>query len=231
MVAVPQFPEFATSYSKNARMLRDALPDARRTTLIENPDKYPERLVPLDENLFIYKHPNPPFEITYRIDWDRKILYFLHLVAPKLEVSKQLFISYSHKDEQWLLELRKWLKPLEQQDLITVWDDQKLKPGENWREEIKKALQTAKAAVLLVSQDFLTSDFIMNDELPELLEAADARGLTIFWIALSASTVDETAIIRYQAVHKEPPLEELNDGERKKQFLHIYRRIKEAVEA
>lgn len=237
-MAAPEFPEYATSYSKNTRALRDALPEQLRATLIEieaelteNPEKYPPRLIPLSEDLFIYKHPQPAIEITYRIDRDRKILYFLHLAAPTLGVSKTLFISYSHKDEQWLLELKKWLKPLEQRDLVTIWDDQKIKAGAEWRQEIEKALASAKAAVLLISMDFLNSEFIANNELPQLLNAARQKGLNIFWIAVRSSTVEETEIVNYQAVHKEPPLAELGEAERERHFLNIYKKIKEVVAA
>ena len=232
------FPEYATSYSSNARALRDALSDSLRAALIEiedelanDPDQYPARLIPLGEDLFIYKHPQPALELTCRIDRERKVLYFLHLVAPTLEVSKSLFISYSHKDEQWLLELKKWLKPLEQRDLVTIWDDQMIKAGAEWHREIDKALSAAKAAVLLISMDFLNSDFIVNNELPQLLNAAGQRGLTIFWIAVRPSTVDETEIVKYQAVHKDPPLSSLNEADREEHFLRIYKKIKEVVAA
>src|SRR5688500_1408467 len=84
-MAGPEFPEYATSYSKSARALRDVLPAPLRAVLIdiedelaEDPDKYPTRLIPLAEDLFIYKHPQPAIEVTYRIDRERKIIYFLH---------------------------------------------------------------------------------------------------------------------------------------------------------
>ncbi|HET9963073.1 MAG TPA: toll/interleukin-1 receptor domain-containing protein [Nitrospiraceae bacterium] len=235
-MTTPEFAEYATSYSKNARSLRDGLSDSLRATLIdieedltENPEKYPARLIPLSPNFFVYKHPQPALEITIQIDREKKILYFLHLVAPTLGVSKTLFVSYSHKDEQWLLELKKWLKPLEQQDLVTIWDDQKIQAGADWRQEIEKALSSAKAAVLLVSMDFLNSDFITKNELPPLLEAARQRGLTVFWIAVRPSTVDDTPLARFQAVHKEPPLSEVKEAERETHFLNIYKKIKEVV--
>lgn len=234
----PEFPEYATSYSKNARALRSALSEEARAALIKiedelaaEPEKHPSRLILLGEDLYVYKHPQPAIEITYRIDRARKILYFLHLVAPTLEVSKKLFISYSHKDEQWLIELKKWLKPLEQKDIVSVWDDQQIKAGADWRQEIEKALSSAKAAVLLISMDFLNSEFISNNELPELLKAAEEKGLNIFWIAVRPSTVDDTEIAKYQAAHKDPPLALIEEAEREAHFLRIYKKIKEAVEA
>jgi hypothetical protein len=232
-----EFPEYATSYSKNARALRNSMSEDARAALIKiedelaaNPNSYPTRLIPLGEDLFIYRHPKPAIEITYRIDRQRKILFFLHLVAPTLDVSKKLFISYSHEDEQWLLELKKWLKPLEQKDIVSVWDDQQIKAGADWRQEIEKALSSAKAAVLLISMDFLNSEFISNNELPELLNAAEDKGLNIFWIAVRPSTVDDTEIAKYQAVHKDPPLASIEEAEREEHFLRIYKKIKEAVE-
>lgn len=236
-MAGPEFPEYATSYSKGARALRDALPEQLQAALIDiedeltdDPNKYPSRLIELAENLFVYKHPQPGIEITYRIDRERKTLYLMHLVAPKLDVSKTLFISYSHEDEEWLLELKKFLKPLEQRNLVTIWDDRKIKAGAEWRQEIEKALTSAKAAILLISMDFLNSTFIANNELPQLLSAAQQRGLHIFWIAVRQSTVEETEIAKYQAAHKGPPLASLKDSERDECYLSIYKQIKAAVE-
>ncbi len=237
MCSTSDFPEYATIYSKKVRPLRDALPASLRQVLdeieddlAENPDAFPRRTIPLSEDIFVYKNPQPKMEITYRIDREKKIIYFLHLVAPILEMAKSLFISYSHEDEKWLHELRKWLKPLEQQDLITIWDDMELKAGDDWRDKIEEALDSAKAAVLLISQDFLSSDFIINNELPPLLDNAKEKGLNIFWIAVSPSTVDDTEISKYQAVLKEPPLDSLNPADQKREFLKIYNRIKEVVE-
>jgi hypothetical protein len=237
MPETPEFPEYATVYSKEARPLRDALSASLRKTLdniedmlSENPDEHPHRIRSISENIFIYQHPQPPMEVTYKIDRKKKLISFLHIVAPKLEVSKALFISYSHEDEEWLVKLKKWLKPLEKQDLIRIWDDKELKAGDDWRDKIEKELASSKAAILLISQEFLDSDFIVNKELPHLLDSAKDKGLTILWIAVSSSTVDDSPISRYDAVLKDPPLDTLEPAEQKKQFLRIYKKIKEAVE-
>ena len=238
-MAGPEFPEYAITYSKNARELRGDLEASLRATLMEiedglaeDPDKHPRRTIPLADDMFIYRHPKPALELTCKIDRERKVIYILHLVAPKLEVTKSVFISYSHEDEEWLLELKKWLKPLEQQDLIQIWDDTEIKASDDWNERIEDALGSAKAAVLLVSQDFLFSEFISENELPVLLDKAADEGLQIFWIAVSASTVEDTEIIRYQAANDpQKPLDDLDPAQQKKEFLKIYKKIKEAVAA
>lgn len=235
-MAGPEFPEYAISYSRIARDLRNELTEKLRVTLLEivdelaeNPDKYPSRLIQKDEKTFIYKHPHPAIEITYRLDRERKVLSVLHVVAPALETPKRLFISYSHKDEKWLLELKIWLKPLEERDIVTIWDDQTIKAGADWHHAINEALASAKAAILLVSMDFLNSDFIKKNELPELLNAARQEGLAILWIAVRPSAVDDSPIANYQALHKDPPLALLKKAQREEQFQRMYKRIKEVV--
>ena len=63
----------------------------------------------------------------------------------------QVFISYSHKDREWLSKLQTMLKPMVRNKIISVWEDAKISAGDEWRGEIKQALARAKAAVLLVT--------------------------------------------------------------------------------
>lgn len=97
----------------------------------------------------------------------------------------QIFISYSHEDKKWLDDITIPLKTIMNTiGGIDVWDDTRIKTGDRWKEEIELALENAAAAILLVSPNFLASDFIINNELPPILKRASAMGTHIFPICV-----------------------------------------------
>jgi len=112
----------------------------------------------------------------------------------------QLFISYSHVDREWVVRLQTMIRPLVRSHGLRLWDDSQIQPGAKWREEIETALAAAKVALLLVSSDFLASEFVTNSELPQLLAAAEEEGLRILWVPVRPSLVRRTPISAYQAL-------------------------------
>jgi TIR domain len=90
-----------------------------------------------------------------------------------------VFISYSHQDETWKDQLVRQLKVLELEGAFEVWDDRKIAAGDGRHAEIETAMERARVAVLLVSADFLTSDFIRGTEVPSLLQRRAKDGLRI----------------------------------------------------
>ena len=85
--------------------------------------------------------------------------------------------------------------------------------------------------MLLVSPDFLFSDFIADHELPPLLKAAEDDGLAIVWIPVSASSYEETEIAVYQAAHDPAkPLDCLDAVEQNRALVEICKKIKAAVD-
>ena len=136
---------------------------------------------------------------------------------------RQLFISYSHRDGEWVERLRRMIKPLEQRYGLERWDDSRIQAGGLWRQEIEQALASASVALLLVSADFLASDFVARSELPPLFRAAKQKGLRILWVPLRPSLWKHIPEIeQYQAVI--PPgrtLAEMAEVEQERAFVQI----------
>jgi len=81
-----------------------------------------------------------------------------------------IFISYSHKDEPMKAELEKFLITLKRNKTICVWQDRELLPGIEYKKEILDELHNADIILLLISQDFIASDFIYDIELKHAME-------------------------------------------------------------
>ncbi len=113
-----------------------------------------------------------------------------------------VFISYSHKDRLWLDKLRPHLEPLAQDVKLDVWDDTRIEPGQHWSKEIQGAIDLARAAILLISADFLASGFINRVELPAMLSKAEQDGCLILPLILRACRFsDIQSLQRFQAVN------------------------------
>jgi len=84
--------------------------------------------------------------------------------------------------------------------------------------------------VLLVSPDFLASDFIGTVELPTLLDAEEREGVTILWVPISASAYKVTEIAGYQAAHNPAqPLDTLSPAEQNLALVEICKQIRAAL--
>jgi tetratricopeptide (TPR) repeat protein len=93
----------------------------------------------------------------------------------------KVFISYSHVDEKrWKNRLQKHLKVLERHGSLRFWDDRRIAAGQEWRAEIKAALDSADAAILLISTDFLGSNFMNDEEVPVILQRRISDGMKVF---------------------------------------------------
>jgi hypothetical protein len=133
-----------------------------------------------------------------------------------------VFIAYSHRDKRFLKELRTHLAPYIRLEAVQVWDDTMIRPGMKWRQEITNALQSAKIAILLVSPDFLASDFIARNEIPPLLKSAAQNGLKILPVILRPCAFLATELAQFQAINAPSnPLSSMKPGERDNVWVSV----------
>jgi internalin A len=138
--------------------------------------------------------------------------------------ARQIFISYSHQDRNWMELVRTHLKPLERLGRVVAWDDRQIAAGTRRRDEIQSALEKAHAGLMLVSPNFLASDFIHDQEFQPLLAKPN-----IFWIPVSDSSYHLTALEEIQAVHDPGrPLARLTAAKRDEALVEVVKKL-EAV--
>jgi hypothetical protein len=145
---------------------------------------------------------------------------------------RTVFISYSHEDRRWLKRLQVHMRPLVRDEQVELWDDTMIKAGADWRSEIKHALASARVAILLVSADFLASDFIAGDELPTLLTAAKDEGAIIIPVIISYSQFRQTSLADFQPINSpDRPVIKLSRADRENVFAETASSIRSALAA
>ncbi len=96
----------------------------------------------------------------------------------------EIFYSYSHKDEELRDELEKHLSILKRQGVITGWHDRRIGAGREWEGEIDTHLNTAHVILLLISADFLASDYCYDVEVKRAMERHEAEEARVIPVIL-----------------------------------------------
>ena len=143
----------------------------------------------------------------------------------------RVFISYSHTDVHWLERLRVHLRPLEREGHVEVWADTKIEPGEKWLQNLRVAIAEAQAAVLLVSADFLASEFIALNELPPLLLAAKRGDCVIVPVILGPCLFSSIRSLQeFQAINSPgEPLTGMSENQAEEVLNKVARTILDRV--
>jgi hypothetical protein len=111
---------------------------------------------------------------------------------------KLLFFSYSHKDKTWLEEVRRHFAFVPSHE-ITLWDDSLIRPGQAWDSEILHTIIRCRAAILIVTPNFLNSTYIRKHELPFLLNQRRHKQLELFWLLAEQVDIKETGLDEVRA--------------------------------
>src|SRR4051794_18748876 len=111
----------------------------------------------------------------------------------------QVFISYNHRDREWMDKFHAHLSVIQRAGRLDIWSDEKIKSGQNWRQEIEAAIARARVALLLATPDFFESEFIQNEELPKILQNHKKDGLFLFWVPIRRGAYEQSYLANIQA--------------------------------
>ncbi len=103
--------------------------------------------------------------------------------APEAEQVLKLFYSYAHEDGLWRRKLETHLSNLQRQGFIVSWHDRNISAGTAWKHEIDTHLNTAHIILLLISPDFIASEYCYSVEMTRAMErhqAGEARVIPCF---------------------------------------------------
>ncbi len=108
------------------------------------------------------------------------------------------FLSYSHKDEVFRHELVTALATLQRTGLIECWHDRCIIPGQEWEAQISEQLLSAELILLLISADFIASDFCYRIELEQAMQRHLRNEARVIPILLRPVYWKETPFARLQ---------------------------------
>jgi len=154
------------------------------------------------------------------------------IFTPGANRVNRMFVSYSHRDREWLDRLKVMIAPYlrNAETELDLWDDTRLVAGQQWDVEIRQAMGRAGVAVALVSPEFLASTYVVQYELPAMVRAADESGLRLLWVYISSAGWEETPLKRFQAAHDTKlALDRLPRPEQNEILKSIARQMKEAA--
>lgn len=114
----------------------------------------------------------------------------------------EVFYSYSHKDEEFKDELEKHLKLLQRQGFVSTWHDRKIDAGTEWRNHLDGHLESAGIILLLISSDFLASDYCYDIELNRAMERHEKGEVRVIPIILRTCDWSSAPFAKLQALPK-----------------------------
>ena len=114
-----------------------------------------------------------------------------------------VFISYTHKDERFREDLEAHLKLLQRQGLIEMWHDRRIGPGKDWPEEIDKNLERAGIILLLISADFINSNFCWDKERTKAMELRRRGRADVIPVVVRSVNWKSSDLAKLQALPKD----------------------------
>ena len=140
-----------------------------------------------------------------------------------------VFCCYARKDQQRLNELRTHLAPLRHQGLVTLWADTDIDAGTEWEKELGLHLNTAHIILLLISPDFIASDYCYNKEMKRALERHERSEARVIPIILRPCAWKKAPFGKLQAMPRDAkPITTWDNSD--EAFNDVSERLRDVVE-
>jgi hypothetical protein len=141
----------------------------------------------------------------------------------------RLFLSYSHQDEDLRKEEEKHLAALRRDGVIDIWQDRRIGPGDEFDREISNQLESADIVLLLVSSDFLHSDYCYDIEMKRALELHAEGSARVIPVILRPCDWQKTPLGKLNAIPTDgkPVIEHVSLD---RGFLEVARAVRTATE-
>jgi hypothetical protein len=114
----------------------------------------------------------------------------------------EVFFSYAHEDEKLRDQLEKHLKLLQRDGVITTWHDREITAGSEWAGQIDQRLNSADIILLLISADFMASDYCHDVELKRAIERHEANEAVVIPIIVRPVDWTGASFSKLQALPK-----------------------------
>lgn len=150
------------------------------------------------------------------------------LAATQPTQAIEVFFSYSHRDEDFKKELIKHLANLERQGVITGWNDREIIAGQEWASEIDEHLNSARVILLLISPDFMASNYCNDIEVRRAMERHEAGEARVIPVILRPVDWDGAPFSKLQAVPTDARPVTLW-ADRDEAFLTVVKEIRRAL--
>ncbi len=147
-----------------------------------------------------------------------------------MQIPLKVMLSYAHEDEELKNRLDVHLTALKRSGRIETWSDRKIMPGTEWDSTIKNEMNTADIILLLISADFLASEYIWKIELTKAMERHRNKASVVIPIFLRPCDWKEMPFAVLQGLPKDSvPVTEFED--RELAFLNIATGLRKVVDS
>lgn len=144
----------------------------------------------------------------------------------------KIFFSYSHKDLTFLENLKKHLKPLQREKIISeFWYDRNINAGKEWEKEIDEHLNNSQIILLLVSPDFIASDYCYGKEVKKAIERHDQGEAIVIPVILRPASWENTLLGKLQALPSNAkPINDPSWNTHDKAYVKVAEGIRDAIQ-